>query len=303
MGAHLYKKYIWLVDTIHRHGPITFAQIKRRWAESSLSEGNPLALRTFHNHREAVEELFMIRIACDERTNAYYIDEQGELGKNGLSSWLLNSFSMNNLLQESQSLSGRVLVEEIPSAQHHLTDLLTAMREQQMLEIRYHRFDTPQAAILELQPLFVKLNERRWYLYAKKADDDRIKVYALDRMEEVKLLEKHWELPADFDPQEIVRHTWGVAIYDSIKPCEIRLRAYGWLIDYLRTLPLHRSQREVVTADTYSDFDYYTAPTQEFFNTILRYGAQIEILSPAEVRQELIEQIEAMQLRYSLTKK
>ena len=107
MASDLFKKYIWLVDTVYQYGPISFAEINRRWQRCSLSGGSNLALRTFHNHREAVEELFHIRIACDDRTNRYYIENGEALGTNALANWLLNSFSISNLLQESQALAGR----------------------------------------------------------------------------------------------------------------------------------------------------------------------------------------------------
>ncbi len=120
MAANPVKRYFWLVDTIYRHAPISFKEIAERWKQSSLYDNKEFAIRTFHNHREAVEELFLIRIKCDERTNKYYIEKQSELAQNGISSWLLNTFSMSNILAESQSLGSRIQVEEIPSAQDQL---------------------------------------------------------------------------------------------------------------------------------------------------------------------------------------
>ena len=33
MASNLFKRYIWLADTIHRYGPITLAEIRARWQE------------------------------------------------------------------------------------------------------------------------------------------------------------------------------------------------------------------------------------------------------------------------------
>ena len=76
MIANPVKRYFWLVDTIYRHAPISFKEIAQRWEQSSLYDKKKLAIRTFHNHREAIEELFHIRIVCDERTNKYYIADK-----------------------------------------------------------------------------------------------------------------------------------------------------------------------------------------------------------------------------------
>ena len=294
MAAYeLFKKYIWLVDTIHRHGPLTFAEINRYWHRSSFcndSDNNKdIALRTFHNHREAVEHIFHIHIVCDDRTNEYYIENDSELGKNNIANWLLNSFSTINLLYESSDMSDRVIVEDIPSAQDILTDLLAAMRENRRVKISYQPFYGDEPFGLELQPLFVKLYERRWYLYADKPDDPKIKVYALDRMQSVAVQAERFELPEGFSPAQYLKDAFGVAVYDHIKPCTIRIRAYGKAVKYLQTLPLHHSQRECESIKGTNGlldstiFEYFVAPTQEFYNAVLSCEG-IKILSPYKVR-------------------
>jgi len=287
MIANPVKRYFWLVDTIYRHAPISFKEIAQRWEQSSLYDKKKLAIRTFHNHREAIEELFHMRIVCDERTNKYHIEDQGELAKNGLSSWLLNAFSISNILTEAQSLGSRVQVEEIPSAQHYLTELLVAMREGKCVKVTYQSFAAEAPFDLILQPLFVKLYDRRWYLYANKPSDEQIKLYALDRIHDVKTQEEGFEMPKSFDPEVYTQHAFGVAIYDEIPPCTIRIRAHAGLAAYLRTLPLHHSQREVETTNRYADFEYFVAPTQEFYLKSMSYGWQIEVLSPEKVRTSI----------------
>ncbi len=284
MAANPVKRYFWLVDTIYRHAPISFKEIAERWEQSTLYDNKELAIRTFHNHREAVEELFHIHIVCDECTNKYSIEEQSKLAQNGISSWLLNAFSMSNILAESQSLGNRIQIEDIPSAQHHLTELLAAMRENRCVKVTYQPFVAEAPFDLILQPLFVKLYDRRWYLYASKPYDPKIKLYALDRMHAVAITEESFDMPEDFDPEAYTRNAFGVAIYDEIAPCTIRIRVRGELAAYLRTLPLHHSQREIETTNRYADFEYFVAPTQEFYLELMSYGWQIEVLSPERVR-------------------
>lgn len=299
MTANPVKRYFWLIDTIHRHSPISFKEVAEKWEQSSIYDGKKLAIRTFHNHREAVEELFRIRIVCEEHTNKYYIAEQGELAKNGLSLWLLNAFSMNNILYESQSLGERVQVEDIPSAQRHLTELLVAMRENRRIKVTYHPFSVETPFDLVLQPLFVKLYERRWYLYANKPHEAKIKLYALDRMVDVEVESERFELPESFVPEAYTRNAFGVDIYDNIPPCSIRVRTCARLANYLRTLQLHSSQREVESTDSYADFEFFVAPTQEFYRCMLSFGSQVEVLSPESVRGEMEHRIMSTLVNYS----
>ena len=108
MAKQQFNKLIWLVDTIYRSGRITFAEINRRWRTGD-STRTDIPLRTFHNHRQAIEEMFDINIECDKCTNTYYIaDAEGMLGDK-LKMWLLNSFSLNNILQENVDMKNRIV--------------------------------------------------------------------------------------------------------------------------------------------------------------------------------------------------
>ena len=60
MISTTFNRYIWLVNTLIQAGRLTFEEISRKWERSSLGEGKPLPIRTFHDHRKAVEELFQI---------------------------------------------------------------------------------------------------------------------------------------------------------------------------------------------------------------------------------------------------
>ena len=61
--AILFNRYVWLVDTIYRAGRITFEEINERWLHSSLNDTEEdLPLKTFHNHKNAIQQMFDINI-------------------------------------------------------------------------------------------------------------------------------------------------------------------------------------------------------------------------------------------------
>ena len=76
------------------------------------------------------------------------------------------------------------------------------------------------------------------------------------------------------------------------------VRAYGRTPDYLRTLPLHRSQREVASTDTYADFSFDIRPTADFIGTLLSPGDGLEVLQPQDLRQRFLQQVDALRARY-----
>ena len=98
----LFNRYVWLVDLIYRRGRITFEEINDNWLRSSLNTNEEdIPLRTFHNHRKAIEQMFDINIECDKRNGyKYYIENVEDVERGGVRSWLINTFAINNLIKE-----------------------------------------------------------------------------------------------------------------------------------------------------------------------------------------------------------
>ena len=124
-AARLFNRYIWLVSLIFQRKKISFKEINNSWMRSRLNEDKEeLPLRTFHNHQTAIQEMFEINIECDSRDgHRYYIENADDMERGGVRSWLLNTFAVNNLINESHQLKHRILFENIPSGQQYLTPI------------------------------------------------------------------------------------------------------------------------------------------------------------------------------------
>ena len=134
MAKDAFKTYIWLLDTIQRHGRIKLVDLKEKWLASSVNDlRRPLADRTFKNYRENIEQIFDIVIKCDRATNEYFIDNEYDLDGNSIRDWMLNSLSLRNLLNESAGLHDRILLEDVPSSHRFLTSVFDSMRDNKKL--------------------------------------------------------------------------------------------------------------------------------------------------------------------------
>jgi hypothetical protein len=273
------------VDTIYRSGGLTFNEINRKWQRSHLYEGKDIQLRTFHYQRNEIQNLFDIEIACNKTSFKYYIDDDS-ITCNYLKQWILNTFSVSNILNESVGIKDRIVVENILSAQQYLTDFIYAMKNNLAVQIDYAPFYLSQTLNITLFPYFVKMYEERWYVYGKREDESIIKVYALDRITGLTVTETHFRMPDDFLPDAYLHHSVGI-VKDETKPCEILLKAFRNHPKYLRTLPLHHSQSEVETCDEYTVFRYFLCPTDEFYRKILAQREYLQIIEPLHVRQEM----------------
>lgn len=211
--------------------------------------------------------------------------------RGGVRTWLLNTFAVNHLINESHHLKRRILFEEIPSGQRFLTQIIEAMRDNKTLEMSYQSFWNETAHTFEVAPYCVKVFRQRWYVVACSTSDDRLRIYALDRIRELRTSEHLFVLPEDFDPQAYFADSFGVVVDRNCKPERVRVRVSGIQRQYLRTLPLHASQQETKITDDSSIFEFYLRPTLDFQQELISQAANtdewVEVLEPAWLRDQM----------------
>ena len=226
--AMLLRRYLWLLETIYSAGRITLDEIRRRWLRNEWSGGEELPRKTFENHRKAVETLFDVNIACDRRTNEYFIEYGDDLERDDLRRWLLETFAVNDLLVNSKRLRRRIALEPIPSGYTYLTTVLRAMEENRCLEIIYrHTYDEKREKRYEVEPYGLKAFRRRWYLIAESVEMGGIYAFALDRVVDITPTAKEAEIPLDFDCAEIYADAFGIIRIPGQSAERIEIRVYG----------------------------------------------------------------------------
>ena len=187
------------------------------------------------------------------------------------------------------------MLENAPAGEQYLDIIIRAIRTDHCLRIGYKKF---QAEGYEKMvcPYALKLFHQRWYLLARN-DEDQMRIYALDRMTMVELTDEPFEMPADFSPQAYFSEYFGVLTNDT-PMAHVIVRAHKWMPNYLRTLPLHHSQRELSSTPEYTDFSFDIRPTSDFLGELLRHSEGIEVLEPLDLREKMRQMIAETLKRY-----
>ena len=300
MSQNLLNKYVWLVDTIYRHKYISFEEINRRWLDDDISGGVEIPKRTFHTWLNEAQEIFGLVILCERKGGYhYYIENAEEIRQGGLRNWLLNTISTSNLLMENRQLKDRILLEEVPSVKDHLSPILAAMRTDTMLRVTYQSYWRDESSTFELEPYCVKLFKQRWYLVGRSAGFKQVRVYALDRILDLALTDKRFKMPKSFDPAAFFEDFYGIIAYENPEVETVKLKMSANQSNYLRSLPLHRSQKEVERNDDYSVFELSLCPEFDFQQEILSHTPNIEVLEPQWLREEIADKIKTLCEKYS----
>ncbi len=305
MVTELLQKYIWLVQTFIRAGErgLSLSEIENRWENRF---GTDYPRRTFNNHREAIEEVFGIRIECNRSANRYLVRGSEDVSdENAENAWLINTFTVNNMLSlGKERLQGRIAVEDIPSGHRHLTSAMEAMTENKEIIIKYHKYTSEEPSEYILRPYAVKEFAKRWYIvgYCLSKNGEALKepglrVYGLDRVRSLNLTERSFRMPDGFDVDELFATSFGIYIPEAPGQT-VSFRTTHTEARFLRDLPIHPTQQEIAEDDNYVTFSLFLCPNRAFIMELCKYAGRIEVLSPASLRQEVAEELEKALKQY-----
>lgn len=288
MISKTFNRYIWLLNTLLQHKQLSYEEINVLWKECRLGDGAPLPLRTFHQHKNAVEELFGIEIKCNPSNGyKYYISTPDTLKNDSIRKWLLNSFTISNMITAGHNMKERILFEDIPRGTEYLQTVIEAMQKSKELQIDYQQF-YGHRKIYNIQPYAMKVYYQRWYVVGYIKELGGIRNIALDRTLEMNLLDTPFKLPKNFNAKKYYANTVGIYVNEELNPVKVKIRAYGVQIEYLRSLPLHSSQKESASKyGEFCDFEYKLCLTPELSTHILAMGENVEVLEPVELREEI----------------
>ena len=299
MAKNLLNKYVWLVETIYKAKRISFEDICQHWLDNDMSEGKPMSIRTFHKWRIAIEEMFGLIIENEHNGQyRYYIQNEEELKNGSMRSWLFNTLTVSNLMMNSVSIKDKVLFEEIPDGEQYLPAIIEALKKNKVLEMTYHGFSRDKAYSFKVEPYCLKAFKQRWYLIGRSPYNDQIKIYALDRVRWLWMTDKGFKYPEDFVPGEFFEDSYGIIADRKIDAETVVMRVSTKQANYLRSLPLHHTQKEKERTEEYSIFTVHLRPTFDFRQEILSHGADIEVLSPRWFRDEIAEISKKMWNKY-----
>ena len=185
------EKYIWVVNALYRAGShgLSLKELSDKWErDESISCGEPLPRQTFNRWKDNILMSLGVNIDCRLKGGyRYYISNPESLANGELLRWLLDTYSTANTLSQSTSLKDRILVEEIPSSRHFLTDIVDAMKGNNVIMATYRNFHYKNSYTFPIAPYCLKMFQKRWFVLALSINEDRLRIYGLDRFENIEI--------------------------------------------------------------------------------------------------------------------
>ena len=177
-----------------------------------------------------------------------------------------------------------------------LDQVAQAWFQRRVLKCNYLSASSGKATTRELEVYFYEINRRNLEPYVLAFDRthrQRVLVFKLARMSDVRLLDVGYEIPTDFDPAAKLDNAFGIVVGDEV---QIDLHVPEHVARRMaeggdRNLRLGRSlpgeRREVHVIGTLDD----KGRPLELLPWLLSWGDAIEVMNPPEVRSQVAESL------------
>lgn len=175
-------------------------------------------------------------------------------------------------------------------------DLLKAIINKKVLKLTYAPFGKNSFS-KRIYPYYLKQFNDRWYLIAQAVGYESMSNYALDRIENFEEIDLDYK-DSDVDFEDYFDDVIGVTVSGG-EPEDIIIKVYKESLAYIKTKPLHLSQRYIEDTGDYAVICINVKPNYELDSRILSFGPSVEILAPDNYRQHIADRIRAMNKKYS----
>ncbi|MBR6287476.1 MAG: WYL domain-containing protein [Bacteroidaceae bacterium] len=295
---------MWLLETM-AHQPMTMRQINQRWVRSCCNpEGLPLSRQTLCNYLRYIAEDYGVEIECRRSGHemTYKFDAARWRDANYGLDRMMGSFAMARVMNDWKRVAPKVMFGECSKGMEYMATVVETIASHLMLTIVYRPLGSECEKRYTVRPLGLRCYKLRWYLVCRK-DNGEMRTLALDRFCSIEVGDE-WSDEADenFDVKGYFADYVGLFVDPKVELRHIVVRAEHRSALLLKAQPIHHSQREEETTADYTLFGYDLRPTQNFYQELMWYGRNIDIIAPTDVRQKIME-MRFAQLRVDCAKR
>lgn len=274
-----------------RKKPSTFEEILDclKLESEIQTYGFQISKRTFQRDIQDIYSLYNIEIKYDYTQRVYKIEFNTEPE---ISERILEAFDTFNALNISDRLSDFIHFEKRrPAGTENLFGLLHAIRNRVQIKFEYHKFWEDMVSQRTAEPYALKEFKNRWYILANDTNDSKIKSFALDRLSNLEITKRKFTFPANFNVEENYRYCFGIISPDDEEPQEIVLSFEAFQGKYIKSLPLHETQKVLVDNENELQIGLKLFLTHDFIMELLSFGSSMKVQQPQSLAEEIKEEL------------
>ena len=164
--------------------------------------------------------------------------------------------------------------------------LAEAMLQQKTCLVRYHSFSRDAVKTFRIAPLKFFENDGGLYAFVRVTAFDEIRILAVERIQELTIMEEPFSYPEEFNPEELLGQAFDI-VYDD--PIEARIWISKSQAKYVKERRFVRKQKVIEQDDGSIILELKTSGWWDVKRWVLSFGAEAVVLEPEALREEIVE--------------
>jgi len=281
-----------------RKGAANFEQIDTYLLQQSELQGGNfnMSKRQFQRDLKDIESIFEVEIGFDFKLKVYAInqDETSEVSQRRM-----EALDVFNALKIGESSSMSIHFEKRkPKGTENFHGLLHAINNKLQISFTYQKYWEDAITHRTVEPYALKEFRNRWYLLANDLKDKQVKSFAFDRLTELEITKKKFNLSATFDVNEHYKFCFGIISPNDHDLKEVILSFDPTQGKYIKSLPLHETQEILVDDEHEIRIRLKIYLTLDFIMEILSYGDNVKVIKPKSLIEELKQSYQTALAQY-----
>jgi predicted DNA-binding transcriptional regulator YafY len=277
-----------ILNFVHQH---PFCSLLKMMENLSNKDFFPTE-RTMQRDLKTIREMCFIDIKYSRLHNGYFIDKDSERDFN---EWmqLFELFNRANVINEVLIKTPGTInyIDFDQSVSIHQEQLfpsvLNAIIERRKIKFTYQRFWEEESSLIELEPQLLKEYLNRWYVVGTN-EAGEFRSYGLERVTEFQILASTFK-PKVKNPKKLFYDVIG--LYSENELEQVVLSYQPFQGKYIKSQPLHSSQKVIVDNDSELRIEITVCPNFELEEQILKQGDRVTVLKPEWLRNSILDRI------------
>lgn len=282
-------------------------ELEEYWIDATDKNDRPYRKRCIR-YEDPTFSIFKPKLTDDEKTVlATALDALGCFDGLDNFEWLNDLKSRLNVVERSPIIS---ISKNLLENSTIIARLFTAIRQKQVIQLDYRTFKDNESHSTEIIPRILKEYNNRWFLIASACDTDRILTFPLDRVNDFKEIHTKKFKPLSDDLEDRFDEIIGITFIEDAPLEKIIFWVSDKSKDYVKTKPLHGSQKNISGAKEHDLRDQYPLLARgnfftlecrenyELIRELTSFGAELVVISPNHIREKILQLIEKMRMAY-----
>lgn len=292
------RRYTLEIEKIRRGQFPSFQEIKDYLFEHGFEIGD----RTIQRDIEQIRFEFGIEIKYHRDKNGYYIDYENSLN--------IESFFRFLEIVNTAELLTESLLESKDSLKHisfdtggglkgieNLKPLLKAIKDNRKISFTHFNFHTEKSRKYTLKPYLLKEYQNRWYVVGIIGGFNEFRTFGIERIENLEIKTDTFKPDKKLNPIEMFNQTIGLVYSENIVQT-IVLSFTQTQGKYIKTLPLHSSQKILIDDEQECRISLEVVPNYELTQQILKHGETVNVIEPQWLKDEIMNTLKRTLEKY-----